>query len=194
MLLHKQTRLKNASILSYWSKGNSKPSPIQHRPPKFNAIRTLNVCRVAISPLHKISYTASGILKDTSHVLHAPTRQRYEVLLNGEYDKRKEGLWIVFTSNPMHSKKVVRSWVKRRVALAIVEELKRRGFDKKGRRLADVEGKQVPEVLIGTVDIEVMKKCVEAEHAEVQRQAGLVVQAILKICGGHQRNDHARVR
>jgi len=195
MLLNKQARLPNASLSSYVARQNIKTSnPIQHGRPHFNAIRTLDICRVAISPTHKISYAASNVLKDTSHVLHAPTRQRYEALLNGTYDERQEGLWIMFTSNPMDSKKVVRSWVKRRVALAILEELKRRGFDQKGRRMANLEGGPVPDVLVGTVDIEVLKKCIEAKHEEVRRQAGLVVQEILRICGGHQCNVQERAR
>lgn len=84
--------------------------------------------------------------------------------------------------------------MKRRVALAILEELKRRGFDQKGRRMANLEGGPVPDVLVGTVDIEVLKKCIEAKHEEVRRQAGLVVQEILRICGGHQCNVQERAR
>lgn len=104
----------------------------------------------------------------------------------------------MFTSNPMHSMKVVRSWVKRRVTQAVIEELKKQGFDKKGRRLVKIEGGRLadglPDVLMGTVDIEVLKKCVEAKHEEVQRQAGLVVKEILKICGDQYHSGPGRTR
>lgn len=189
MLLNKQARLQDASsLISYVTKRTKIKSsnPVQHGHSHFKAIRTLDICRVAISPVHKISYAASIILKDTSHVLHAPTRQRYEAILNGQYDKRQEGLWIVFNSNAIHSKRVVRTWAKRRVTRAVVEELQKRGFDKKGKKIVKVEGGQLAagasDVLVGTVGIEVLKKCVEAQYDEVQRQAGLMVQEILSIC------------
>ena len=108
---------------------------------------------------------------------------------------------MMFTSNPMHKKKVVRSWARRRVAQAVMEDLRGRGFDDEGRRIdggAIVGGEQVkgegrcPDALIGTVDVEVMDQCVETKYAEVQRQAGLIVDEVLNICGRRLRNTRLR--
>ena len=82
-----------------------------------------------------------------------------------------------------------------------------KGFDRTGKRLDDVvehtvdtsgsmsplvkeEGTQALEMLIGTVDVQILNKCIETEYNEVRRQAGLVVQEVLKICGRYPRNGH----
>lgn len=98
----------------------------------------------------------------------------------------------------MHKKRVVRSWAKRRVIHAVIEDLRTRGFDRKGRKIVTkvssnesrsqkgAPGSRAPDALIGTVDIELMDQAVEADYREVQRQAGLVAAMILHICGRHQ--------
>ena len=75
--------------------------------------------------------------------------------------------------------------------MAVLENLKDNGFDKDGRRMADAQKISTTQLLIGTVDIEILKKSVEVNHAEVQRQARLIVQAILEICGVRQHLGHA---
>lgn len=90
------------------------------------------------------------------------------------------------------------------MAQAVVEELRMRGFDEEGRRIAPGataeeatqegslgkrSGEDVPEALVGTVDIEVVVQIVEVKYKEVQRQAGLLVQEVLNICGRPQRKS-----
>lgn len=97
----------------------------------------------------------------------------------------------------MPGPKVARGWARRRIAQALVAELRGRGFDRKGKRLeikneeveemGQEEENHVPEVLIGTVAIETFPKSLEVKYKEVQRQAGLMVEEILRICGGSQR-------
>lgn len=89
---------------------------------------------------------------------------------------------------------------------AVVEQLRLRGFDGKGRRLAlggtAEEGvlrrpvdkrlmENTPEALIGTVDIEVLSQIVAVKYEEVQKQAALLVQEVLNICGQPQRYTKA---
>ena len=152
----------------------------------------LSICRAAISPFHKISHFADLILADTSHVLRSHVHHRYEAVIKGRYDVVQEGLWLMFTSNTMHRKKIVRSWAKRRVTQAVVQELKARGYDEKGRKLdfgavlEDQGGKggdRCPDVLIGTVDVAVLNHSVDMSFVEVQKQAGGLVEEILNICG-----------
>ena len=76
---------------------------------------------------------------------------------------------------------------------AIVEELRERGFDRQGKRLetrheeaaklGQQEGTDRLEVLVGTVTIGTQPKILLAEYAEVRRQAGLIADEVLRICG-----------
>ena len=92
----------------------------------------------------------------------------------------------------MHGKKIVRSWARRRVAQAVRQELSARGFDDKGRKIKTGDasegqkekgGDRGPDVLVGTVDVEVLKTSVDLGFIEVQKQAGYLVEEILRICG-----------
>lgn len=203
MLYHgPQTPLRLASSVKLATPQNLRR--LTHR--SFTKIHGIDVCRASISPTHKLAYTAELILKDSSHVLQPRLRQRYEPVITGRYDASQEGLWITFTSNPMHRVKVVRSWAKRRTIHAIIEELRVRGFDRNGRKIntkglseasrsqKGAPGSKVPDTLIGTVDIEVLSQNVETDYREVQRQAGLVADKILGICGRHQGQIKPRAR
>lgn len=168
---------------------------------KYFKIPNLNVCRVSIYPTHQLSHSAENILKDPSHVLHPALGQRYQSLIRGRNDDFQKGLWIMFTSNPMHRKKVVRSWARRRIAQAVTQELRVRGFDGKGRRVdtgsttekrLEESGERRPDALVGTVDIEVMNQSVETGFAEVQRQVGLLAEQIVRICGRQVRQTNPR--
>ena len=165
----------------------------------FQAIKTVNICRVEISPKHKLSYPTNQILNDTSHVLRGPLLQRYGDVLGGQYDPHQEGLWVMCTSNTMQGPKVVRSWARRRIAQALVEELKSKGYDRRGKRVESVgdirenskakEEGDMPEMLVGTVAIETLPKSLEVKYKEVQRQAGLIVKEILKTCDPRRKGN-----
>ncbi len=159
-------------------------------------IQNLNVCRVCMFPTHKLSHSAEAILRDTSHVLQPSVRHQFEHIITGRYDEFEEGLWLMFTSNTMPGKKIVRSWARRRVVHAVTQELRMRGFDSRGRRVetdSTAEDQQPgsagkrPDLLVGTVDIEAMEHGVHLKFAEVQEQAAHVVERILKICGRRAR-------
>ena len=162
-------------------------------------IRSLTVCRVNISAKHKISGCVHNILNDRSHVLYLPTRKRFQTILDGRYDEHHEGLWINLISNRMQKKKTVRSWGRRRVEQAVTEALSLRGFDRNGRRLLDRSEsnddkldsmvEHAPEALVGTVDIYILPGSIETSFTEVQRQAGVVVDSILGICGRYPRTS-----
>lgn len=105
-----------------------------------------------------------------------------------------------FISNSLQRKRVVRSWARRRVQQAVTEALSTRGFDRNGRRLVYPDASAMnksesdsslvslnvddtPEVLIGTVGVHILQDCVKASFAEVQRQAEVVVDKMVDICG-----------
>lgn len=107
---------------------------------------------------------------------------------------------MVFIGNSMQKKRVVRSWATRRIEKAVTETLRARGFDRNGRRLIfpDASKKKgskskssplestpeyAPEALIGTVDVHMLHNSIETSFTEVQRQARVIVDKILEICG-----------
>ena len=170
---------------------------------QYLKIRNLNVCRVCVHAVHKIPYSAGLILRDPSHVLFPSLRQRYERISKGQYDEFQEGLWLTVTSNPMQRTKVVRSWARRRMDQAVKQALRTNGFDSNGRKIEDgtlsVERQgnnvlQYPQALVGTVDIEVMDCSVLVAYEEVQRQASLVVDEILRVCGRQLRKSSTSLR
>ncbi len=74
---------------------------------------------------------------------------------------------------------------------AIVDALNSRGFDRKGKRLdmlagpgQGIDGGHVlPELLAGTLNLEAMPLIRETKYEEVQRQAAMVVNEVIRICG-----------
>ncbi|KAK0507195.1 hypothetical protein JMJ35_010233 [Cladonia borealis] len=158
---------------------------------RYFGIPTVNICRLNISKNHKLSYTAERVFKDPGHVFHRLIRKRYQNVVNGKYDPREEGLWITCTSNTMPGTKAVRSWTTRKMRQAIVDALKSRGFDRKGKKLKTLagtgqeidDGHVLPELLSGTLSIETMPLIRETKYEEVQRQADMVVNEVVRICG-----------
>ena len=182
-----------AYLLNYGIRRTLKTKSFDGRgAPNFLPTISLTVCRVSISPKHKISHSACNILNDRSHVLYLPTRKRFQAIRDGRYDERQEGLWMEFTSNPMRKKRVVRSWATRRVDQAVTGALRMRGFDRNGKTLLDpdtgtLKGEYAPEALIGTVEVKILEDSIQTSFAEVQRQAGVLVDRILEICGRYPR-------
>ena len=74
---------------------------------------------------------------------------------------------------------------------AIVDALKTRGFDRQGKKLTTLAqpgqgtngGDVLPELLSGTLSIETMPLIRETKYEEVQRQAAMVVNEVIRICG-----------
>ena len=205
MLRPGHAMLPSAYLLNHGIRRTLKTKDFDRRgPPHFLSIRSLTVCRLSVSPQHKISYNASKILSDRSHVLYLPTRERFQAILDGRYDQRQEGLWLEFIGNSLQKNRVVRSWAKRRIDQAVTGALRMKGFDRNGRRLGDSDASTMttsesngspvsstmgfaPEALVGTVEVHVSQISIETSFTEVQRQAGVMVDKILEICGRYPR-------
>ena len=170
------------------------------------AFAPLTVCKVDVSPKHKISYVTQHILNDRSHVLYLPTQKRFQAIQDGRYEERPDGLKIGFVVNTLQKRRVVRSWARRRIDQAVTEALRVRGFDKKGRRLkdchvsiakvsgsnsslTDLTSKSMLEALIGTVNVQILPSSTETKFTEVQRQAGVVADKVLQTCGRYPRHN-----
>ena len=203
----RHTTLLNISLLNHAVRRTLKTKGFDGRaPPRSLSVPSLTVFRVDISSKHKISLNTYQILNDRSHVLYLPTRKRVQAILDGSYDERREGLRMVYITNAMQKKRIVRSWARRRIDQAVTEALRTRGFGRNGRRLVDpyastakgldpnspdnVTAKSAPEALIGTVDIQILHQSIETSFTEVQRQAGVVADNILKTCGRYPRRGY----
>ena len=154
---------------------------------KTISLRSVKVCRVAVSATHKIPGVAKYILEDRNHVLYYRTAQQYERIRRGIIDKDEEGLWLVVGSNAINRKRVVRCWARRRILHAIVQQLKVHGFDRKGRKLnaespVQVDGHQI-ERLTGLVDVNVHECSIDCNYEELWRQTGILVQEVVRRCG-----------
>ena len=152
------------------------------------SLKRVDICRAAISAVHKIPGNARFVLQDEHHPLNHRITQRYKHIQNGTINREKEGLWLIVGANNVHRKRVVRSWARRRVMQAIVQQLRANGFDIKGRKLRgakdqDIHDRQEIEGLIGLADISILEKSVGCRYEELLRQAGLLVQEIVRRCG-----------
>ncbi len=87
---------------------------------------TFKTCKVSYSP----NYIKSGvnhIATNPTHPLHITQRRRQQ-------EQKKEGLWW-YATNAIDTSKLacVRTWARRRLRNAFVEELKAKGYDENGK-------------------------------------------------------------
>ncbi|KAA6414150.1 MAG: hypothetical protein FRX48_02512 [Lasallia pustulata] len=151
--------------------GLQKPPP----QPIFLKVLGVSICRVQWSPKYEPSYVASKILLEPGHVLSLPTLERYK-------KRVREGLWWYVTSNTITSMRCMRSHGNRRLRVALTQALKAKGYDKNGRLLGALGNQKVGVELRGSMDIQIFKQCIDAEWKEVQKQAELVLEKIVKLC------------
>jgi hypothetical protein len=139
--------------------------------------------KVMYSPEYK-TFIQNYVVADRSHPLHqAQTR------LSGE--RKREGLWWhVTTAGDLSKSSCVRSWSRRRLRNAIVEELRLRGYDENGKLLKTrstnvIEGttKASP---VSTYDIEgslrlhALAPLIPAKFTDVKAEVGDLVDALLE--------------
>ena len=96
------------------------------------------------------------------------------------YKHREKGTlwWNISPAKMVGHKKVIRSWCSRRVRHAFRDALRERGFDRDGKvnvlnESGDVVGKE--KGLQGTLDIRMNATLFEAKYADIEEQAGLLV-------------------
>ncbi|KAF2466004.1 uncharacterized protein BDR25DRAFT_175405, partial [Lindgomyces ingoldianus] len=124
------------------------------------------------------------IVDSSHHPLHI-IRKR----IQGE--RSRSGLWWHVTVGNNSSKtKVVRSWLRRRLIVAFIEELKSRGFDRDGKFVDTkdnaphrevfrelLERGQIPE-LKGSLKLHAQAPLVTAKFEDVKREAAKLVEAL----------------
>lgn len=125
------------------------------------------VCRFAPHPAY--SALTSRILEQQYHPLQEKLLKRYT--------SRTDPLWWSCLSFKTAGKRVVRSWLARRLRICFVEALKKEGFHRDGNRLND----QKPP-LHGTVQLSPNTSMVDMSNEELQKEADLAVKYIMRIC------------
>jgi hypothetical protein len=139
------------------------------------------------SKFFKINYTPeyktfiiNYVVSDPSHPLHEAQKRR-------SMDRKQEGLWWHITTGADLSKSsCVRSWSRRRLRNAIVEELKAHGYDENGRlvkRKASDSGGILTTIatgdLKGSLRLHAQAPLIPAKYVDVKTEVGQVIKTIV---------------
>ncbi|KAF2798881.1 hypothetical protein K505DRAFT_321510 [Melanomma pulvis-pyrius CBS 109.77] len=138
------------------------------------------------APTYK-TFITHRVQDDVQHPLN-------EVQRRLSRERKREGLWWNVTVGVTLSKaKVVRSWVRRRLQSAFIEELRERDIEQDGKLIVDKAGKvgrhgipaqvlkQLGDVsLMGSVRLHARPTVILAKYADVRRETGLVADALLQ--------------
>ncbi|KAF2737516.1 hypothetical protein EJ04DRAFT_510174 [Polyplosphaeria fusca] len=153
----------------------------------------------AIQKIPKQNFTCFHLLLNSSYKafkLH-PFLKDVQHPLNPVYQRKRDardqtGLWWHVTVNSKSAKKkVVKSWLRRRLRNAFIESLKERGVDEDGKLVCDAKGykhtgilgqmlEQGQELsLKGSLNLQALNPLVTAKFADVKKQTGKVVDTML---------------
>jgi hypothetical protein len=143
------------------------------------------------SKLFKVSYTpeyqtfiVNYILSDGAHPLHEAQRRRSK-------ERKKEGLWWHATTGvDLIKSACVRSWARRRLRSAVVEELRARGYDEYGKFINQSKflkggGKSLNMPtgnsldLKGSLRLHVQAPLLPAKYADVKAETGRLIDIIV---------------
>ncbi|KAF2499291.1 hypothetical protein BU16DRAFT_523794 [Lophium mytilinum] len=145
-----------------------------------SAFRSLKVR--AIKPTYTTKYSSiyaqNQILGDRSHPLYKKTIRRYE-------QRDTSGLWWSATTPTFGKKKVVRSWVLRRIRQAFSEALEARGLDKDGKPEAGIGNEAHEQKLLslyGTLRIGADDRASTVKYEELRKECDELVSAVMNLC------------
>lgn len=132
------------------------------------------------SSLFKVSYTPGysnliphHVIADRAHPLYETQKRRLE-------EKKKVGLWWHVTSgNDLSKSSCVRTWARRRLRQALLEELKVRGYNEKGKRKPEEIGKRTPD-LKGSLRLHIQLPLVSAKFEDVKAEIRKVIDTMVQ--------------
>ncbi|KAL2842203.1 hypothetical protein BJY01DRAFT_216695 [Aspergillus pseudoustus] len=138
-----------------------------------------------------IPSVAARYLSASNH----PIRPKIQWLT--ESRERNTLWWKVSAVELVNYTRVVRSWHARRAHAAFVDELKARGFDAKGRKLAsDTQGSALTEKigdhLKGTAVIHVRPGSIWGDYSSMRQEMKSVMDSLLKQQRSIQHHPHAK--
>lgn len=137
--------------------------------------------------IHATAYAPliiNHVIADASHPLHvAQTRKLQE--------RKKEGLWWHATVGAdLVKSSCVRTWARRRLRNAVIEELRARGYDEKGILIrsgpqgSDMPPQKsldprLPRELKGSLRLHILPPLIPAKYVEVKAEAGKILDLLI---------------
>ena len=134
--------------------------------PNITHVKGVKLFRIKFSENYYPSYAATSILLDPYHILRPRTISRWLA-------RPRVGLWMDISCNPLSSswKAVARNWGRRRTQSALLEEFRKRGLDKDGKRLPGTNGKG----LCGSLHLLPNSSLLKADFRQVRREMKTLV-------------------
>ncbi|PSS22080.1 hypothetical protein M430DRAFT_34087 [Amorphotheca resinae ATCC 22711] len=122
---------------------------------------------------HAYTYTASPNLEKNTHPLYEFTKRRWNT--------RSEPLWVSVIAKKhtgIHNSRCVRSWLSRRLRIAVNLSLKKNGYAPDGTRL---EGPESGNHLWGTAQFLAEQPMIKMSQEQVQEQTDKAVLEIIRL-------------
>lgn len=138
----------------------------------------------------KVYYTRVYKSLFPHHVATDPSHPLYETQRRRQAEKKQEGLWWHATASADSAKSsCIRTWARRRLRNAVVDELKARGYDETGKfakpkivpqradLMARVGAGQTLD-LKGSLRLHVQAPLIPAKYLDIRAEAGAVIDAL----------------
>jgi hypothetical protein len=144
------------------------------------------------SKLFKITYASLYKTFIINHIISDPSHPLQEAQKRLSKERRKEGLWWhVTTGVDLNKSSCVRSWTRRRLRTAIVEELKSRGFDENGKLMhakASASGIQPASIAVsekytdlkGSLRIHALAPVIPAKYVDIKADVGQMIETLVQ--------------
>lgn len=157
----------------------ARPYSLEHYSPSRRWIRipTLKLVYFSFVSTYHTSYASDRILATRVGEIHNPMTSKL-------FSRPHEGLWTFYQGPLVPTFAVTRNRCWRRTRSALIEELRKRGWNKDGKRAGNGIGSGAGRIygLYGTLDIIVKPAVAIAEWVELRRQMGLIVEKLEEIC------------
>ncbi|KAL5118960.1 hypothetical protein ACEQ8H_003089 [Pleosporales sp. CAS-2024a] len=155
--------------------------------------RQLKLFRFNYSTEYKTFVTAF-VLADPAHPLHETQKRRHR-------ERKKEGLWWhVTTGNETSKSSCVRSWLRRRLRTAMVQELHARGYNENGMAIVPKEAAHSRDTnpqkppnqlsLLGGLRLHALSPLIPAKFVDVKAEVGKVID-VIRMGSGNRGSDNS---
>jgi hypothetical protein len=128
----------------------------------------------------KVNYSPEYQRFIVNHVATDPSHPLYEMQKRRIAERKKEGLWWhVTTGADLAKSSCVRSWARRRLRNAIVEELKARGFDENGKPIERNGFVSGLGAIKGSLRLHVQTPLIPAKFVDVRAEVGNILEVLV---------------
>jgi hypothetical protein len=155
------------------------------------------------SKFFKVNYTPEYKTFIINYVVSDPSHPLHEAQKRLSMGRKQEGLWWHITTGADLSKSsCVRSWSRRRLRNAIVEELKAHGYDENGkfvkRKASDTRDNPTAATIFddlrGSLRLHAQAALIPAKYVDVKTEVGQVIKTILAAMSAEKKNGVSTAR